>query len=496
MSVVPRQLQIQTMIDDLNTTPSPWPRLGWGLFLCILVAACCIAFGVGFSVWSALVGVVVLLIAWRAPYTVFYLAIFCAPFIGWLVSLSTGTVQLGERIFGGSIDVPVCDLVALIALAAWAFRLLFVWQKRKQKDWKPWLPLGLSFGLLFLAHVLTVFSPAEPNPILVLKYSLRPVLFSYIAWVLLPTNFLRSQRRLLTTLGILVASGLLFAFDGLRSLFVFDGSLHTARPLPIFGISPIGINHNVLAEWLIFVAPLALAMAELVKDRIAKQVLYVFAGFMTLIALLTFARSAWITLILEVGFLAYFNYREQLKRHLKTVLMYVFLFSPLAIYMLHFSSRDEVQSSTDARAMLAGIAWNLFTANPLLGVGAGTFVDHVAATWLFSYEFGAALDSHGILQKIGAETGILGLCAFAFVIFVLARWIGRMWLAFKEDSLERRAFAYLVVAVIGAFSYQIFNTTYWSAKLWLSVGLVLAGGRILLSRERAQDPDFLLGHDL
>ncbi len=483
------------MFDHLNATRSIWPRIGWGLFLCVLVGASFVALGFGLSVWTALIAIIILLITWRAPYAVFYTAIFVAPFIGWVVSLSTGTVEIGERVFGGSIDVPMADLIALIALAAWAFRLLFVWHKRKQNDWKPWLPLGVSFGLLVAAHLLSVFSLAEPNPLVVIKYSLRPVLFSYMAWVLLPANFLRSRRRFLTTLGIIISSGFIFALDGLRSLFVFDDALHRARPLPIFGISPIGTNHNVLAEWLVFVAPIALCAAQLIEDKRARRIMYGIAGFITLIALLTFARSAWITLVIQVACLIYFNYRRELKRHLRSLITAVVLVSPLAVYMVAFSSRTEIQGSTDARKMLAGIAWSLFTNNPLVGAGAGTFVERVGATWIFAYEFGAPLDSHGILQKLIAETGLVGLAAFGILLVVLGRWCWRMWNAFKVDSVERRAFACLVVATVGAFSYQIFNTTYWSAKLWLPVGILFAGARILLSRERAQDPDFLLTHD-
>ncbi len=495
-SGAPRQFTIETMFDHLNATRSVWPRIGWGLFLCVLVSAICIALGFGLSIWSALIGLIVLLITWRAPYFVFYLAIFGAPFIGWVVSLSTGTVEIGERAFGGSVDVPVADLLALVALAAWAFRLLFIWQKRKQADWKPWLPLGISFSLLVLAHILSSFSIAQPNVLLVVKYALRPVLFSYIAWVLLPVNFLRSRRRFLITLYLLVSSGVLFAIDGLRSLFVFTGGLHRAQPLPIFGISPIGTNHNVLAEWLVFIAPITLCAAALTSDRQERRVLYIASGFVTLIALLTFARSAWIALLVQAACLVYLNYRQEVRRYWQKLVAAAVLLSPLAIYMAVFSSRTEVQSSTDSRAMMAGIAWSLFKNSPFIGVGAGTFAERIGATWLFAYEFGAPLDSHGILQKLLAETGLLGLGAFAFVLVVLGRWLWRVWGAFKVNSIERRAFACLIVALVGAFSYQIFNTTYWSAKLWLPVGIALAGGRILLSRERTQDPDFLVAHDV
>lgn len=493
-SPAPRQLAIQTMFDDLNTTSSIWPRIGWGLFLTILVGAYLAVFGLGLTVWSALLAGIVLLVAWRAPYAIFYTAMFSAPFIGWVVSLSTGTIQLGERVFGGSIDVPMSDLAALVALAAWAFRLLFVWQKRKQTDWKPWLPLGISFGLLVLAHVLSMFSLAAPNPLFVIKYALRPVLFAYMAWVLLPVNFLRSQRRLITTLGVLIASGTFFALDGLRSLFVFGEVLHRARPLPIFGVSPIGINHNVLAEWLVFVAPLALCAAALEKVPQKKNLYYLLAGFMTFIALCTFARSAWIAIAIQACFVGYFQYRQQIRERLRSILTTLFLLSPLAIYMALFSSRTEIEGSTSSRAMLIGIAWNLFINNPIFGAGAGTFVDRVGGTWLFVYEYGAPLDSHGMIQKIAAETGMVGLLAFTFVTGMLFYWTWSKWKAFKPHSFEQRAYAYLVVAMVGAYAYQLFNTTYWSAKLWLPVGLLFAGGRILLSRDRTKDPDFLLTH--
>ena len=471
---------------------SPWPRIGWGLFLSLILGALGVAFGFQLSALFFIGLLFVFICAWRLPYLLFYLSIFTAPMIGWLISLSTGTIQFGARAFGGSIDIPVGDLFALIALTAWVMRVLFLWGKQKDHYWKPWLPLVIPYGFLVAVHLATLLSPAQPDPLMVVKYSLRPVLFVYLASVALPVNFLRSRLRLQTTLSLIVISGMIFAFDGLLSLFLGGSGLYLAHPLPWFGIYPIGDNHNVLAEWLLFTAPVALAFSLMTKSELVKKYSQYGAAFMVLIALLTLARSAWITCIVELLFLGATIWRAWLKRSLQTVLAVALLFSPLALYMAFFSSRAEVQGSTDARVMLAGIALELFRESPFIGVGAGTFVSHVASTWSFMYEYGSPLDSHGYLQKLAAETGLLGLFAFAGVVIVLFWYLSSSWKELKQHSAtERTLFAYLCAGVLGAFVYQIFNTTYWTPKLWLPVGIALAATRILILRPREQDPNFL-----
>lgn len=492
MSVVHSKLFLQGLRRS-DVTHSPWPRIGWGLFLSLVVGALGVVFGFQLSVFFVLGVLLVGVFAWRLPYALFYLSLFTAPLIGWLVSVSTGTVQLGARVFGGSIDVPVADLCVLLALTAWGMRLLFIWGRQKEVFWKPWLPLGIPYGLLVAVHLFSVLSPAQPDIVLTIKYTLRPVLFAYLASVALPVNFLRSRSRLRAALGLLVMSGLLFTLDGFLSLFVSGGGLYRAHPLSWFGVYPLGENHNVLAEWLLFTAPIAFAYS-LLADSVRMARLSRYAGiFMTVIALLTFARSAWITFVVELLFLSATVWRPYLSRFARSILIGTLFFSPLAVYMLFFSARSEVQGSTDARAMLTGIAWELFQQSPLIGVGAGSFANRVQGTWAFVYEYGATLDSHGYLQKLMPETGILGLVAFLSVVGVLVWYSYCAWQELKAGPrTERFVFAYLCTGVLGAFIYQLFNTTYWTPKLWLPVGIALAATRILILRHRDREPDFLL----
>lgn len=472
------------------------PRLTWGFFLLAFVAALLAAFGA--TAGTAFIGlsVVLLLAAWRFPYAVFYISLATAPLIGWMVSISTGRLQFGERAFGGAIDVSIGELLALAVLASWGIRLLTVWRHAPDRAWKPWLPLVGVYGFLALAHVLSVFSSADPDPVRAVKYALRPVFLSYVLFVLLPANFIRSMRRFIHAAAILVAVGSVFALDGLRSMFQFSGdepALHRAHPLPILGFSPIGDNHNLLAELLVFTAPLALALAVFIRDTRRKRLAQCAAAFMGLVALFTFARSAWIALALQAVFLGMTIWRKHppvVGRRARTLLM---LFAiPLVIAMAVFSISPDVKSSTSARVALTSMAWHLASEHPLFGVGAGEFTNQLVRIRAFSIDFGDPIDAHGIFQKIGAETGLFGLFAFALLLIRVVQWMRHFWRRVQPWKDEREAFAFLAAAIIGTFAYQLFNTTYWSAKLWLPLGIALAAGNAFTSFSPKRDPDFLL----
>ncbi|MBM3204606.1 O-antigen ligase family protein [Candidatus Uhrbacteria bacterium] len=438
-----------------------------------------------------LLALVCILIAWRFPQFVFYCSIATAPLIGWTVFLPTWSVPVLHRIFGDTLEVGVAELVALVLVV-----VLILWRVAPTPSSSPsergrikfLFPLLIPFLLLVLAHLFSAFSPAHPDVILVIKYSLRPVLWVYVTSIFLPTNFIRTRKQFLISLLVLVGVGVLFSIDGLRSMaFGSDDQtvLPRAHPLPYFGTYPIGINHNVLGELLVVCAPFALVAGMLARSRSSRVWLHASAIFMTLIAFLTFARSAWIALLCEVIFLCATVWRPWIRRHVAVVVFLLLAFLPLVGFMVLFTSQSGVASSTDTRAMLSSIALDQFRGSPIFGVGAGTFVQRVSSVWLFHFEFGGPLDSHGILQKLAAETGLLGLAAFVFLLVCLIKRITHHLpppptpppaggVPSRIAGVDRSVYFYLVAAVIGAFVYQLFNTTYWTPKLWLPVGILFA----------------------
>ncbi len=465
--------------------------LGWGMFAILIVAAVFISSGMPLGIVTILGGIAAILFAFTYPYAAFGLFVALIPFLGLFVHLPTGSFAIGERAFGGAIDVLVGEVVAMVLMISWGLKVLFLWVRRHDVNWKPWLPLLLPMSGILLAHLASVFSSFQPDPVLVLKYTLRPVFWSYLLYVALTVNFIRSARRLRMALGIAAGTGIFMAVLGFLSLGLTDQSgqlLPRARPLPIFGTHALGENHNLLAEWLSVTIPFTIALMYMARGR-ARRLLVVAAIFQTAIALLTFARTVWIVLLFEAVLLGWFVWREQLKRYASAALIGLLLLLPLGISMIAFSSTPLVQSSTSTRLMLSEIAFNTWMQSPWIGAGAGTFVERVGSAAVFVIEYGNPLDSHGWIQKLLAEVGLLGLAAVAWFVWETGIFVRKTLPRFRARSSEWNVFVILAIGAAGALVYQLFNTNYWTGKLWFPLGILLASSRALLSRQKRPEAD-------
>lgn len=449
------------------------------LFLTLIIGVG-VVFNAFFIILAALLAALGVLVCWHYPLIVGTLALATGPLIGLIFSIPLYQSTYGQRLFGGSIDVPFSDVMAIIGIFSvglWIFRM-----DGWKNAWKR-LPFIGSYSALIFAHLLSALSSAKPDTLNVIKYTLRPVLFSYVAFAALPTVLLRRWQDVRRAYGLFVIGASLFALQGFVSLFVDEQwttiSLHRARPLSILGYYPIGSNHNVLAEWLVVAAPFALALAAWTHHRRLRPWLMAASGLCLAIALLTFARSAWIAVILQLVLV----FATVWKRHLRMVGAWFVRFAwiivvPFMGYMVWFSLSPQVASSTSARATLTGIALQWFRSNPIVGAGAGTFTSRVGDTWAYHLLFGAPLDAHGIFQKLMAETGLIGLAAYVLVSVTIAQLV---WKVTKRIGWAHRTgegLMFAAVGVLGAWVYQIFNTTYWSAKLWLPIGLFFAAAAL------------------
>lgn len=472
----------------------PWLNMSWGVFLLLVAIALLAVNGFSLSIGLVLVLTLSVLVVLRFPFASLNVA-FCSLLLpGIIVPISTGTIQIGERAFGATIEVTLGELITVVVMVGWALRVLIARRAAAQASARPWLPLVSSFAAVVLAHLASVFSRAVPDPALVIKYALRPVLFVYIAALALPANFIRSWRRMDEACFALMLLGGWFALDGVRSLFLFGGDafgLYRAHPLTFFGMNPLGGNHHALAELMVLVAPLALALAERTHEPVRRMLYRMLAGFFWFTALLTFARAAWLVTALQLSVFVFLVGRGWVWQYRKTFGWIGLGLIPVVLYMIWFSLLPAVADSTSARSLLLDIAWSIFRDNPLVGAGAGTFPDRLSHIWAFAVEYGAAEDAHGMWQKVAAETGLLGLGALAWIFWSIGVLIYKQWARVGQTLYERRWFACLIVSVVGALSYQLFSTSLWSARVWISVGLLCVGMRLLHTNVVRRDPDFL-----
>lgn len=472
---------------------SVWPRIGWGVFLLLFLVGMGVAAGAPVAITFLLASSVTALIAWRFPYPVFNLWIALSMLLGVLVGIYTGEVRVGERVFSAYVELSIAEVIALGLLAAWSMRILLLWRGRRDRHWEPWLPILLPFIALIIAHVLSGFSEGQPAWGEVVKFIGRYLVFVYLTSVALVVNFVRSKKRLTDALLVLFLVGIAFAVDGLRNMVSFDGgfSLSRAMPGPILEVNPLGGNQHALAEVELIAIACGLALAALLKDGLAKRVIYAGCAIMSAVVILTFSRTAWIVVPLQIAVLFATIWRGAWKTYRRELTIIVLLLIPLAGIQLVYSLSRGAISSIDSRAALTQIAVELFRGSPFIGVGAGTFVDRVAHTYAFTLEFGPAFDAHGLIWKVMAETGSIGLLALVWIAWALFKQVNFTVHRLSPGKPETMAYWYLLVGVIGMVAYELTSTTYWTPRLWLPIGLLLAAGRIFIERESGRDPDFL-----
>lgn len=196
--------------------------------------------------------------------------------------------------------------------------------------------------------------------------------------------------------------------------------------------------------------------------------------------LLTFSRTGWIVVAVELLVFGLVLYRGRLKQLARGLVITGLIFAPVLAYMLVFSSQSFVQSSDENRNLLAQIAFQTWRDFPILGAGPGRFQEFVSKNSVYLIEFGAPSEAHGFIQKIGAEEGMLGLLTYVALLgFVL-------WTIFSTYQKVRRdqdsEWNYVLLAClamsVGTVVFELFQTSYFVSKMWLPLGLALAAAHL------------------
>ncbi len=447
--------------------------------------------------WSFILILAVSLVTLIAPWeyvvgilSVILILIFFFRFINlglYLIVLFYPFIYL-QLFIGRDINIPYVDLLAVFVFLAWALRSLllppygglrFVKEigRGAKFSWENF-PGFLFFLLFILASLLSLIN--TDNFLFSLKYILRPLSFFYLMFVVLPYNVINSKKVLMNVFWSLFSVGVFVALMGLWSVLFPAGTglFRRALPLPIFGISVLGTNHNLIAEVLISVIPIGFILIWEAKDILIRKFLIIGVLLMSVVNLLTFSRTGWIALAFELLVLVLVKYRKNIRSLFELGLVIFLILSPLVLYGYIFMTSEIVRSSNLNRLALTKIALETFAKHPIVGAGAGTFVEQVARDRWYVVDFGNPSEAHGVVQKLLAETGLFGFLTF-FVMLGYIIW--RLIRAYR-NSEKGSSYKYILLALIlssgGSIIFQLFNTSYFVSKLWLPLGVALAAARL------------------
>jgi len=207
--------------------------------------------------------------------TVFVLIAALGLFVFWpllsLVALSFSLPFIGWSFYFGSLELPLVDLVGLLALMSFFLRSFFevILKKSSFKSWR-W-PLLFPFGVFIsFSLVSSIFSS---DPVYSLWYVMRWPFFMYLAYIFLPYNLIKNARDLKLAAIALVTSAGLVVFNGYLSLWGQDlqDSFYRINSVSWWGVYPFGNNHNLIAELLNVGAFFVLMLRALAKKETERR---------------------------------------------------------------------------------------------------------------------------------------------------------------------------------------------------------------------------------
>ncbi len=269
---------------------------------------------------------------------------------------------------------------------------------------------------------------------------------------------------------------------------------------------PLG-DPNFFAQILVLALPVAIALA-LREPRRPRRLLAGAAALVIAPALmLTYSRGAGLALGVELAVLIVLSRRRL--RAAAAALAAAVLLALLApaevgrrlgtfaeLLPGGESATLEPDSSFGERRLVTRTAWEMFVSAPVAGVGAGNytahfgdFADRVGSAERFYDAPGEAHYPHSLYLEIAAETGVLGLGAFALVLAAAAAALARARRCLAPRSLPSALATAFTVALTGYLTSSLFLHGHFLRYLWLifafgaALRAVATGG----SREVASD---------
>lgn len=413
------------------------------------------------------------------------LAIFIAwPEIG-LYALALVLPVIGWLFYFHGLVFPLVDLVALVALAAFLIRTAYsIFFRPEEKQRLKW-PLLLPFAIFIIANLIS--SLLATDPAYSVYYLIRWLVFLYAAYVFLPYNLIKNGKTLRWAVSLIALSSVAVLLSGYLSLLgqSWQDSFFRLKSIVWFGVYPFGDNHNLIAEFLNVGAFFLLAAREWARSERTKRIFVALFILAALGIIMTFSRAGWITLLLQlIIYVAYrLRYRERGKSDLViAALGIVVILSPLLWKMVELQGQNV--SSTENRWLMTEISFQAFRDRPYFGYGSGNFINLIDDNIRFKAKYGAAIDSHGLLQKVLAESGALGMVA---LLFLLAALLKTTLSALNKYHRDNPWILPLFIGAWGGLFFQFFNTSYYKGKVWVPIAILLAGIRLLEAKYARKD---------
>lgn len=326
-------------------------------------------------------------------------------------------------------SIFLAEAAVIVGLLAWAGKAVIL--RKKEGKWS-WPRGNLAAPIIFFCAIGLVSLLTAYDRFQALKQIKSYWLFLFYFLVI---NNIPDRKSLLRIVNILVISTFVAASYGLFKYF-FN---HT------MAVEAFIKNVITLAGFFLLILPLSFGLF-VGEETAKKKTIYLLAAFFILLGLIfTLERSVWLGLGVEILTFLWLNKRSR-KVLVLGIVMVALIVSFSKTLRERFKTLGHLRSySITSRFHQWQSGLEMMFDHPLTGVGPGNY-ESVYWQYKFFEERKTYPHAHSNIVQLGAETGILGLGVFFWMMVAAVR---TMLGAVKE--IRDRMFASLALGVLAAF---------------------------------------------
>ena len=367
------------------------------------------------------------------------------------------------------------EIFASIAILVWIIKNVTS-HKLQVTSYLPATGLNKALGAFIIVNAVTMGTSLHFY--LSIKAFFGKVL-EYIILYFIVVETINNKRRLRNIFIMILVSSMLMVADAGVQYFKgtdFLRGFASSRLTASFAAA------NGFAGWLIVVIPIILMMLidmQLIRSKIKKITL---GGLVILLVIclgLTYSRGAWIGCVFGLGLIGYYlikllRYRD------KTLLCLLMIICLVGIsFILPLTMKERIKSLGDIKSNLYRLdLWreslNIIEDFPILGSGLNTYTT-IAHYYKIQNEGG--IYPHNSFLQMAAETGILGLFCFLWIVVELFK-LGIQTLRRGKDILLLG----ILAGILGFLVQSFFDTNLYALQLavlfWFMMGLAIAKTKI------------------
>lgn len=321
-------------------------------------------------------------------------------------------------------------LFVVILLYLWVLKILY-------EDKYFFQPTTLNLPMLLFILTMTISLWRSQSLMVSLKDYILFLFYFFIYFIIV--NNIINKNQFVSLIHLLFFTSFLIALYTLVQYYGFDFYLYDIPHLT----STVG-QKNWISNYLTLVFPLIFSFFLLEVNKKAKIILFLLLTILYATLMICQSRGIWISIGLTTFFASFIIFRFNLWRSFQKnsrwliILLIVFIIitiiystdnplnrSRMTVVERALTILDEQDPSINTRFLIWKITLQMIKDKPFLGSGIGTFkinylpyqAEYLKDSLHYLKYFGVAGEAHNEYLQIAAETGLIGLGLFIWMIF-------------------------------------------------------------------------------